>query len=122
MRAISFCIVCSWFPASKGGGVRLPGHGSSRLVDGEASVAAAPRAAAQSPSASDGITVHRPCRATRLFGPMEDVEVFIPNVPVTLPLKVPLRPNEPVCVVGPERQEPLVVCLKLAMLIDPPLC
>jgi hypothetical protein len=54
---------------------------------------------------------------------VEDVvEMFIPNVPVTLPLKVPLRPNEPVCVFGPEKQEPLVVNLKLVMLIDPPLC
>ena len=63
-----------------------------------------------------------PCKAS-WFVPVEDVvEMFIPNVPVTLPLKVPLRPNEPVCVVGPEKQEALVVNLKLVMLIDPPLC
>jgi hypothetical protein len=64
-----------------------------------------------------------PCRASWLFVPVEDaVEMFIPNDPLTLPLKVPLRPNEPVCVVDPEKQEPLVVNLRLVMLIDPPLC
>ena len=50
------------------------------------------------------------------------MEIFIPNVPVTFPLKLPLRPNEPVSVVVDEKQEPLVVNLKLVTLIDPPLC
>src|SRR6202040_1179360 len=63
MRAISFCIVCflvSWFEWRRS---PLAGNGSSRLVDGEVSVAAAPGGAAQSPHASDGITVHRPLQS-----------------------------------------------------------
>ena len=51
--------------------------------------------------------------------PVEDI--FIPNVPVTLPLKLPLKPNVPVSVVVPGKQEPLDVNVKFVMLIEPPL-
>src|ERR1700720_1353851 len=60
MRAISFCIVGFVVQMARS---PLAGNGSSRLVDGEVSVAAAPGGAAQSPHASDGITVHRPLQS-----------------------------------------------------------
>src|SRR5262252_1466279 len=44
------------------------------------------------------------------------VDTVIWNCPVTFPLKLPARTNEPVCVVGVVKQDPSVVNLKFTML------
>src|SRR5580700_10322392 len=123
MRAISFCMVCSCLPGSKGGGVCLLGTVRHDLLMVKFPLPLHPMLPLRVQVPVMVLPFTAPCRASWLFVPVEDVvEMFIPNVPVTLPLKVPLRPNEPVCVVGLEKQEPLVVNLRLVMLIDPPSC
>ena len=48
--------------------------------------------------------------------------IVIPNVPVTLPLKLPLRVKEPVSEVSPDtKHEPVDLNVKLVTLNPPPL-
>lgn len=54
-----------------------------------------------------------PWRVSTFFVPVDIVVIIIPNVPATLPLKLPLRLNEPVCeVCSDAKQEPVDVKVK----------
>ena len=57
-----------------------------------------------------------PCRVNTLFSVGNVVEMVRPNEPVTFPLKFPPSVNEPVSVVGVEKQSEFVVNLKLVTL------
>src|SRR5262249_55879134 len=60
-----------------------------------------------------------PCRVSTLFGGTADtVETVMEKAPVTLPLKSPLKANDPDCVVCPVKQLPVVEKVKLVTVND----